>query len=67
MSERIIIAVKEGKVRGVKRRSEYSGAEFYSFFGVPYGQSPINALRFKVCKVIYKRNFFLHFCRLLRM
>ena len=48
MSERIIVTVKEGKVRGIKKSSEYSGAEYYSFYGIPYGQPPINTLRFKV-------------------
>ncbi|XP_065202735.1 esterase E4-like [Planococcus citri] len=47
MSERIIVSLKEGKIRGVKKISEYSGAEYYSFYGVPYGQPPVNNLRFK--------------------
>ncbi|XP_065202738.1 esterase E4-like [Planococcus citri] len=47
MSERIIVSVKEGKIRGVKKISPFSGAEYYSFYGVPYGQPPTNALKFK--------------------
>ncbi|XP_065202737.1 esterase E4-like [Planococcus citri] len=47
MTNRLIVSVKEGKVRGIKRTSEYSGAEYYSFFGVPYGQPPVGSLRFK--------------------
>ncbi|XP_065202739.1 esterase E4-like [Planococcus citri] len=47
MSDRVIVSVKEGKVHGIKRYSNYSGAVYYSFFGIPYGQPPINSLRFK--------------------
>ncbi|XP_065202740.1 esterase E4-like [Planococcus citri] len=47
MPETVVVSVKEGKIRGVKRKSEYSGAEFFSFLGVPYGQPPISTLRFK--------------------
>ncbi|XP_065202744.1 esterase E4-like [Planococcus citri] len=47
MTDRVVVSVKEGKVRGIKRTSEYSGAVYYSFFGVPYGQPPIGSLRFK--------------------
>ncbi|XP_065202748.1 esterase E4-like [Planococcus citri] len=47
MSDRIVISVKEGKIRGIKRKFEYSGAEYFSFYGVPYGQLPTSSLRFK--------------------
>ncbi|XP_065202719.1 esterase E4-like isoform X2 [Planococcus citri] len=52
MSERIIISVNEGKIRGVKETSLYSGVEFFSFYGVRYGQPPLNNLRFKDPKPI---------------
>ncbi|XP_065202747.1 esterase E4-like [Planococcus citri] len=47
MSEKILVTVKEGKIRGVKQFSTFSGVEYYSFYGVPYGQPPIDNLRFK--------------------
>ncbi|XP_065211401.1 esterase FE4-like [Planococcus citri] len=47
MSEKVIVAVKEGKVRGFKRKTYYSGVEFYTFLGVPYGQSTAGSARFK--------------------
>ena len=53
MSEKKIVSVKEGKVRGIRTRSKYSGVEFYSFYGVPYGQPPINTLRFQVMHISY--------------
>lgn len=48
MSERIVVSTKNGKVRGIKKSSEYSGAEYYSFYGIPFGQPPTNTLRYKV-------------------
>ncbi|XP_065202733.1 esterase E4-like [Planococcus citri] len=47
MSEKIIVTVNEGKIKGIKGSSKYSGAEFYSFFGVPYGQPPVSNFRFE--------------------
>ncbi|XP_065202741.1 esterase E4-like [Planococcus citri] len=47
MSEKFVIAVNEGKIRGIKQRSVFSGAEYYSFFGIPYGKRPTDKLRFK--------------------
>ncbi|XP_065202716.1 esterase E4-like isoform X2 [Planococcus citri] len=47
MSERVIVTVNEGRVRGIKQTSHYSSTEYYSFFAVPYGQPPENHLRFK--------------------
>ncbi|XP_065202765.1 esterase E4-like [Planococcus citri] len=47
MSEKIIISVNEGQIRGFKSTSFYSGVEYYSFLGVPYGQSTAGNARFK--------------------
>ncbi|XP_065202746.1 esterase E4-like [Planococcus citri] len=47
MTDRVLVSVKEGKIRGIRRTSEYSGAVYYSFFGVPYGHPPTGSLRFK--------------------
>lgn len=48
MSEKVIIAVNEGKVRGIKQSSTFSKAEYYSFFGIPYAEQPVGNLRFQV-------------------
>lgn len=48
MAEKVIVTVKEGKVRGFKTKSRYSGVEYYSFLGVPYGQPTVGPARFKV-------------------
>lgn len=48
MSEAVIVSVSDGKVRGIKEKSPYSGAEYYSFYGIPYGRPPTEGLRFKV-------------------
>ena len=48
MTERVIVSVTEGKIQGFKNKSTFSGAEFYSFLGVPYGQSTAGQARFKV-------------------
>ncbi|XP_065211405.1 esterase E4-like [Planococcus citri] len=47
MTEKVIVSVKEGKVRGFKSKTAYSGAEYYTFLGVPYGQSTAGSARFK--------------------
>ncbi|XP_065202789.1 esterase E4-like [Planococcus citri] len=47
MSEKLVVTVNEGKIRGIKQKSVFSGTEYYSFFGVPYGKPPTDVLRFK--------------------
>ncbi|XP_065202781.1 esterase E4-like [Planococcus citri] len=47
MSEKVIVTVNEGKVRGFKTKSDFSGVEYYTFLGVPYGQPPVRSARFK--------------------
>ncbi|XP_065202782.1 esterase E4-like [Planococcus citri] len=47
MSEKVTVIVKEGKVRGIKKKSTFSNTEYYSFFGVPYGQSTAGTFRYK--------------------
>ncbi|XP_065202774.1 esterase E4-like [Planococcus citri] len=47
MSEKVTVTVNEGKIRGLKTKTAYSGTEYYSFLGVPYGQSPAGVGRFK--------------------
>ncbi|XP_065208408.1 esterase E4-like isoform X2 [Planococcus citri] len=41
------MGVNEGKVRGAKKVSKFSGAEYYSFFGIPYGQNTRGSMRLK--------------------
>ena len=48
MAEKVLVTVKEGKLRGMKKKSLYSGIEYFSFLGVPYGQSTAGYARFKV-------------------
>lgn len=48
MAERVVVTVNEGKIRGIKKKSTFSGTDYYSFFGVPYGQSTAGKARFKV-------------------
>ena len=48
MSEKVIVTVKEGKVRGFKTKTAFSGIEYCVFLGVPYGQSTAGSARFKV-------------------
>lgn len=48
MSDKLTVTTNDGKVRGVKQKSTFSGAEYYSFFGIPYAQPPIGRLRFRV-------------------
>ena len=43
-----VITVNEGKIRGIKKKSWFSGVEYYSFLGIPYGQSTAGYARFKV-------------------
>ncbi|XP_065222438.1 esterase FE4-like [Planococcus citri] len=47
MGEKVIVSVCEGKIQGFKNVSTFSGVEFYSFLGVPYGQSTGGLARFK--------------------
>lgn len=53
MSEKVDVIVNEGKVRGFKTKTVYSGAEFYSFLGVPYAQPPTGVARYKVTSTIF--------------
>ena len=45
MSDKVTVTVNEGKIRGIKKISSFSGIEYYSFLGVPYGQAPAGHLR----------------------
>ncbi|XP_065219358.1 juvenile hormone esterase-like [Planococcus citri] len=47
MSDKVIVTVNEGKIKGVKKTSSFSGVEYCSFLGVPYAQPPEGQLRFK--------------------
>ncbi|XP_065202768.1 esterase E4-like [Planococcus citri] len=47
MSERVTVTVNEGKVRGFKSKTAYSDIEYYSFLGVPYGESTEGKARFE--------------------
>lgn len=46
--EEVIVSLHDGKVRGMKQQSPFFDTEFYSFYGIPYAESPIGDLRFKV-------------------
>ncbi|XP_065211455.1 esterase E4-like [Planococcus citri] len=43
----VILEVNEGKIRGVRKQSAFSEVEYYSFLGIPYGQSTAGHARFK--------------------
>ncbi|XP_065202780.1 esterase E4-like isoform X2 [Planococcus citri] len=47
MPKKVVITVKEGKISGFIAKSNYSKTEYYSFLGVPYGQSTVGPARFK--------------------
>ncbi|XP_065202770.1 esterase E4-like [Planococcus citri] len=47
MTEKVIVKVNEGRVRGFKTKTVFSGAEYYSFLGIPYGQTTEGSARFK--------------------
>ena len=48
MAQKVTVTVNEGRIRGVQKISKFSGTEYYSFFGVPYGQNTRGAARLKV-------------------
>ncbi|XP_065208415.1 esterase E4-like isoform X2 [Planococcus citri] len=48
MFGKVIVTVKEGNILGFKRKTYYSGVEFYTFLGVPYGQSTAGSARFEL-------------------
>lgn len=52
MNEKIIVTVNEGNIRGIKQQSKFSGVEYFSFYGVPYGQPTGGRSRFKVGLII---------------
>ncbi|XP_065211386.1 esterase FE4-like [Planococcus citri] len=47
MTEKVTVTVKEGRVRGFKAKTPYSGAEYYTFLGIPYAQSTAGSARYK--------------------
>ncbi|XP_065217623.1 esterase E4-like isoform X4 [Planococcus citri] len=47
MGDKFYITVNEGKIKGIKKTSIFSGVEYYSFLGVPYAQPPVGNARFK--------------------
>lgn len=44
----LIVETGSGKVKGVEVKSIIENEKFYSFMGIPYGQAPVDELRFKV-------------------
>lgn len=42
------IETSTGLVKGFKQTTYFSGTEYYSFKGIPYGEPPIGQLRFEV-------------------
>ncbi|XP_065216698.1 esterase E4-like [Planococcus citri] len=47
MSEKVVVAVNEGKIRGVKEVSKYSNVEYLAFYGIPYAEPFVKSSRFK--------------------
>lgn len=61
MADNLVVSTKNGKVRGIKQKSNFSGASYYAFYGVPYGQPPVDNLRFKViAEEIKSKNMYSH-------
>lgn len=48
----LIVRVKQGRISGKKEKSKNFNTEFYSFYGVPYAEPPIEGLRFEVSSLI---------------
>ncbi|XP_065207266.1 esterase E4-like [Planococcus citri] len=47
MDPDLLVTIPNGKLRGIKSCSTYSGKEYFKFCGIPYAQPPIDALRFQ--------------------
>ncbi|XP_065219224.1 esterase E4-like [Planococcus citri] len=47
MTDKVHISTNDGKIKGIKKTSTFSGTEYYSFLGIPYAQPPIGNARFK--------------------
>lgn len=43
-----VIETNVGKIRGLRQTTLIKEVDFYSFKGIPYAESPIGRLRFKV-------------------
>lgn len=64
------IQTESGQVRGVENRTLFENQIYYSFRGIPFAESPLNDLRFKVNSTIKKHlaqkqikiNIFLFHC-----
>lgn len=48
MTDKVFVKVNEGKIKGFKKKSTFSGIEYCSFLGVPYAQPILEHDRFKV-------------------
>ena len=46
-AQRIIVNTKLGEVEGVLEKSR-AGRQYFSFYGIPYAEAPVNQLRFQV-------------------
>lgn len=44
----VVVETASGKVAGIEVPSIIEGEKYFSFLGIPYGQAPIDDLRFKV-------------------
>lgn len=64
MTEDGVVTLKDGKIKGIKEKSPFFNAEFYSFYGVPYGQPAIGDLRFRVSSfpLVNFHNYIITFC-----
>lgn len=51
--EYVEIATKEGKLKGLLKKSQgLTNKKYYSFQGIPYAKPPVGKLRFKVRLVV---------------
>ncbi|XP_065219497.1 esterase E4-like [Planococcus citri] len=47
MTDKVHLSINDGRIKGIKKTSNFSGAEYYSFLGIPYAQPTTGNARFK--------------------
>lgn len=45
------VETKNGKIRGIRKKTLFKKVDYYSFKGIPYAKSPTGELRFKVSEI----------------
>ncbi len=58
MEDKFLLEIPQGKLQGREYTSDFNGATYYCFLGIPYAQPPVENLRFMVS------NFFLQVSQL---